>query len=71
MNVKRILTKNDLMKRIENQHKEEIEEILRRLFVDENKSMHVIAKELGISYVTVTRWLALSGVRSRKINLGE
>lgn len=57
------------MKIIEAKRGENIEEILRRLFVDENKTQKQIADELNISYVTVIKWLHLAGVRSRKLDV--
>lgn len=63
--------KNALINQLESKHGEEIEEILRRLFVDENKTQQEIAKELHISYLTVIRWLARAGIRSRRLKLGD
>lgn len=69
--MKPITKKNALMNQIETTHGEEIEEILRRLFVDEEKTQHEISSILNISYVTVVRWLRLAGIRSRRIDLGD
>lgn len=69
MSVKKINNKSKPMLEIETKLGEEIEEILRRLFVDENKSQIEIANELNLSYVTVVKWLRLAGVRSRKLNI--
>lgn len=69
--MKKISHKNSLMKTIENQNKEEIEELLRRLFVDDNLTQEQIAEKLQISYVTVLRWLRMAGIRHRRINLGD
>jgi DNA-binding transcriptional regulator LsrR (DeoR family) len=69
--MKRIATKNQLMKRIETNQGEVMEEILRRLFVDEHKTQKQIASELHISYLTVIRWLHKAGIRSRRIKLGD
>ncbi len=57
------------MKLIETKRGEDIEETLRRLFVDEHMSYMDIAKQLNISYVTVIKWLRLAGVYSRKLNV--
>jgi transposase len=57
------------MKTIQQNKGVEIEELLRRLFVDENKQIHEIARELDISYPIVINWLNLSGVRHRKIDM--
>lgn len=48
---------------------EDIEEILRRMFVDENKPTETIAKELSISYVTAFKWLRKAGIHSRKLDI--
>lgn len=69
--MKTIAKKNSLITQTETNQGEEIEELLRRLYVDENLTYHEIAETLHISYVTVGRWLRKSGIRSRRINLGE
>jgi DNA-binding transcriptional regulator YiaG len=63
--------KNALIKQIETTHGEEIEELLRKYFVDDNLSQHDIARKLNISYLTVVRWLKRAGVRHRRIDLGD
>jgi transposase len=67
--VKNIQHKTTLMKTIQQNKGVEIEELLRRLFVDENKQIQEIARELNISYPIVINWLSLSGVRHRKIDM--
>lgn len=69
--MKKIPKKNALMKRIETTYGEEIEEILRHLYVDEEYTLTHIGRTLNISYVTVVRWLRLAGLRHRKITLGD
>jgi DNA-binding transcriptional regulator YiaG len=69
--MKKFTRKNALINQIETTHGEEIEELLRRLFVDEHLSQHAIANILNISYLTVIRWLKRAGVRHRRINLGD
>lgn len=59
------------MKQIEQTHGEEIEEILRYLFVEEENTLAYISRTLNISYPTVVRWLKLAGIRHRKIDLGD
>lgn len=71
MEVKEINRKTEKMREIETKTKERIEETLRRLFVDENKSHMEIAKELSVSYVTVVKWLQLAGIHSRKLNIRD
>lgn len=67
--MKRILNKTTAMKQIETKRGEDIEEVLRTLFVDEHLSQIEIAKQLNLSYVTVIKWLKLAGVYSRKLNV--
>lgn len=57
------------MKLIELNRREMIEETLRRLFVDENMTQKQIALELGISYVSVIKWLDLAGIYSRRLTV--
>ena len=66
--MKEIHNKNTKMKNIETNGGMNIEEILRVKFVDENKKVKQISKELNISYVTTIRWLKLAGIYSRKLN---
>jgi DNA-binding transcriptional regulator LsrR (DeoR family) len=65
------MKKNALIKNIQLTHGEEIEELLRIYFVDDNMSQHDIARKLNISYLTVVRWLKRAGVRHRRIDLGD
>lgn len=67
--MKKIKDKTKLMLKTEENKGIEIEELLRRLFVDEGKSTECIAEELSISYVTAFKWLQLAGIYSRKIQL--
>lgn len=67
--MKHIDKKNVYMKRIEHKQGEIIEELLRKKFVDENKSIETIANELQISYATTIKWLLMSGIYSRKLNI--
>lgn len=67
--MKQIKKKNKRMREIETKLGEDIEEVLRRMFVDENKSRKQIADELHISSLTVLRWCDLAGIRSRKLNV--
>ena len=69
--MKRIEKKNALMKRIETTYGEEIEEILRYMYVDKEYSLAHIGRTLHISYVTVVRWLRLTGLHHRHIDLGD
>lgn len=48
-----------------------IEGLLRRMFVDENKSLHSMTEELKISYPVVISWLKQAGIYSRKLRVME
>jgi DNA invertase Pin-like site-specific DNA recombinase len=69
--MKRIQNKTPLMKQIETNTGEEIEEILRRLYVDKHQSQNEIMKTLSISYVTLLEWLKLAGIYSRRLHIGD
>lgn len=69
--MKKIENKTDTMKQIETKLGGDIEEVLRHLYVDRDLSVMRISQILGISYVTTHKWLKLSGVRSRKIEVGS
>lgn len=68
--MKQITHKSKRMLQIEQSKGEDIEETLRRMFVDENMPTETIADELSISYVTAFKWLNLAGVHSRKLDIG-
>jgi len=68
-NIKPIINKSDVILEVENRLGENIEEVLRRKFVDENKLTKTIANELSISYVTAFRWLKRAGIYSRKLDI--
>lgn len=64
-----IKKKTNKMLQIEQEKGENIEEVLRRMFVDENRPTENIAKELSISYVTAFKWLEKAGIYSRKLDI--
>lgn len=57
------------MLEIEEERGVNIEEVLRELFVDQNKSTKKIADELSISYVTAFKWLQQAGIYSRRLKI--
>jgi hypothetical protein len=65
--MRKIQRKTDRMLEIEKQFGEPIEELLRRLFVDENKNLYDMASELGVAYRNILKWLKLAGIYSRKL----
>lgn len=46
-----------------------IEEILRRMYVDDNLSMMQISKQLNLSYPEVNKWIKQAGIYSHKLQL--
>lgn len=64
-----MIQKNALINQIETTKGEEMEELLRRYYVDEHLTQYQIAKELNVSYLTVIRWLKRAGIHSRKLVL--
>lgn len=67
--MKDITHKTKYMIDIETRENLRIEEVLRRKFVDENKSTKLIASELNVSYKTAFKLLKLAGIYSRKLNI--
>ena len=57
------------MLQVEQEFDEPLEELLRRLFVDEGKSVKSMANELNTSYRIVFKWLKLSGIHSRNLDI--
>ena len=52
---------------IEMERGEPIEQLLRRLYIDEDKTVIEIGQELGIAFTTVARWLRQFGIPRRKL----
>ena len=67
--MKEIKNKTPLMLQIEKNHKSNIEEILRSMYVDQNLSIEEISKSINVSYVTVTKWLLKANIVSRRIHI--
>lgn len=67
--MKHIHKKTPAMKQIETAYGLPIEEILRRMFVDEGLPSTSIQRTLGISNVTLIKWLQQAGVWSRKLDV--
>lgn len=63
--MKTITNKTHAMLVIEQREGAMIEELLRVKYVDERKSIEVIASELGVSFMTVYKWLQRINVTSR------
>lgn len=55
------------MLEVEKTFGESVDEVLRRMYVDENKSVKEISKEIGVGYVTTTKWLHKSNITARRI----
>jgi len=52
---------------IEMERGEPIEQLLRRLYIDEDKTVIEIGQELGIAFTTVARWLRQFGIPRRQL----
>ena len=57
------------MLEVEQRLGEPVEELLRRFYVDEHKSVHEIATIIGVTYGIAHKWLKLAGIYSRQLNL--
>lgn len=66
-----IKDKSELMLQVEKKIGGNVEEALRKMYVDDNMSVRDISAELGVSYVTTHRWLKKAGVRSRRVKVGS
>ncbi len=67
--MKPIKEKNKHMLSVEIKYNCKMEELLRRLYVDKGCSIHQVAKELGVMYVTAQRWLKAAGIYSHKLSI--
>lgn len=59
--------KTKTMKRIEKIHDIEITELLRKMYVDEEKSLEEIGNFLDLSPATIHKWLKVADIRTRKM----
>ena len=67
--MKKMKKKSDTILGIEERFGEEIEELLRVLYVDEGKTIKSISETLSITEVSVLRWLNWSGIYSHKLDI--
>jgi len=67
--MKIISTKTKKMLEVEQRLAEPVEELLRRFYVDEHKSIREIAAIFGTTYAQVHKWLKLAGVYSRRLDI--
>lgn len=65
--MKRINKKSERILQVEEKFGVNIEELLRKLYVDEGKTSRVIAQEIGVAYMTVQKWLPRAGIYSHKL----
>ena len=63
--MKKICNKTISMKYIELTKGEELETLLHRLYIEEEKNIRDIAKELNVHYNTINKWLQLIGIQMR------
>lgn len=67
--MRKIENKSDTMLGIEERFGENLEELLRRMYVDEGKTTRQIAQILSITKVSIIRWLDKAGIYSHKLNI--
>lgn len=61
--------KTEYMKKKEKELNEPIEEVIRRMYIDENKTILQIGKEIGLNKLSIAKWMKIFGLRGRRINL--
>ena len=69
--MKQIQKKTKLMLEVEELFGENIEELLRILYVEKDLRYDEIAKVLGVSRDVVVRWLPMAGIYSRRLDIRE
>lgn len=63
------MKKTKTMRRIEKERGEDIQSVLTRMYIEEEKNSHTIAKELGlISNTTVINWLRAHDIQVRAVD---
>lgn len=67
MTVTRTIRKTPYMKLVEARSGEPIEHLLRRLYVDEDKTLEQVSAELDVPLTTVARWIRQFGIPRRKL----
>ena len=55
------------MKLVEMAHNEDIEEILKRLYLDEQNNIREVAEKLGVGPATVLKWIRLFDIQTRQM----
>ena len=63
----RMSRKTYYMKLVEARTGEPIEQLLRRLYVDEDKTLEQVSAELGVPLSTVARWIRRFGIPRRRL----
>ena len=67
--MKKIEKKTKKMLEIERLFGEEVEEVIRKLYVDDNVSLLDMCDILSISNLALLSWLKQAGIYSRKLDL--
>ena len=67
--MKQIQNKTDSMRLIEALAHQEIEEVMRQLWVEEELTVTDITKQLRISRETTRKWLRKAGIHSKRLHL--
>lgn len=63
----RAIRKTPYMKLVEARSGEPIEVLLRRLYVDEDKTLEQVSAEIGVPLTTVGRWIRKFGIPRRRL----
>ena len=63
--MRKITDKTKTMLYIELVHGVELEALLHKLYIEEEKNIRDIAKELNVHYNTINKWLQLVGIQMR------
>jgi len=69
--MKQIANKTDAMRLIESLAHQEIEEVMRHMWVEEELSLKDVCEQLNISSYTLTRWKQMAGIYSRRLKIKD
>jgi predicted DNA-binding protein YlxM (UPF0122 family) len=69
--MKSIEKKTDAMRLIESLAHQEIEEVMRQLWVEEELSLDEVCKQLNVSRYTIVKWKQMAGIYSRKLGIKD
>jgi response regulator of citrate/malate metabolism len=69
--MKQIEKKTDAMRLIESLAHQDIEEVIRQMWVEEELSLDEVCKQLNVSRYTIVKWKIQAGVYSRKLGIKD